>query len=102
MKYLDLHLKKDLIRQTSFYQKKQDPNGNGKLKEKVEKMGGDLQLGSMESRNGAPKALNQTDVPGYHNKNRNGAANGTGKLEGKGPTPSAGHLTAPKTKTLIN
>ena len=46
--------------------------------------------------------LNQTDVPGYHNKNRNGAANGTGKLEGKGPTPSAGHLTAPKTKTLIN
>ena len=57
MKYLDLHLKKDLIRQTSSYQKKQDPNGNGKLKEKVEKMGGDLQLGSMESRNGAPNAL---------------------------------------------
>ena len=48
-----------------------------------------------------PDVLNQTDVPGYHNKNRNGTANGTGTLEGKDPTPSVGHLTA-KTKTLMN
>jgi hypothetical protein len=42
-----------------------------------------------------PGALNLIGVPGYHSKNRNGTTIGAGKA----PTPPAGHLTAPKTKT---